>query len=775
MMMKILPALISQALGTAPPTGPTLAFHALDADPSTYEMKGVLTGVGGLTTTHASTIYAADVDGVYRAFAANQPVWEGGRVASNYINSGNAGNNAPSSYPYWISGSQSTLSRIEDSNDDVILANDDNSASGNSFIKYVAGLTTVAGSTITASFKIKGVGTSIGKTVAVWLVNTTYSAATITLTSEYQRVSITGTNATSAPQIQVFMSGLGGTLATNEQIIVGPPMLEYGAQTSEHVSVYIPIDETNLASSDIADWTATNLSSATDEGSYWQITCSGSNNHLTYNVDTVPGQCYVIKAEIYAPSSNTQTNMGRLLIESETARANGGVSSEDGWLFAQFAFVATSSSTAFRLQVASTLAWGSPGDVSRFRNIGIYRSGSQIVYANANGNSVTNNVVTEGLGAPLAELPYLKYQPAATNSLTYSRDMSNAAWQKLGATAAYTQTGLDGSPNSASLLTDTGAAYGEVKQLGVAIVADAVTMVFYVQKDLDETRFPEFSISLNGTVFAVQFNTRTGAYTFRTGGGTGLAEVVDCGDWWKLLVYCPRASSTSLNIIIMPAISDVFGSTNINAAGSFVIGNVELHLNKTIAQVRGLGPIFTTTAAVTTNSTALSFDGSNHNPLEAAWYQEWVVDGMITNNHLVGWERYVTAGADDATLKMFMVMVGANTAGVQSPSSRYLNQSDTTSNVTHSTDATARLLGHQGVVYSAGVQKITLRWKDANGVHDLEALDFKSTLDDNTKPLVLANRGTAWTPGAVLIRNLRRYGIASYQEGKDILDTLMGA
>jgi hypothetical protein len=48
-------------------------------------------------------------------------------------------------------------------------------------------------------------------------------------------------------------------------------------------------------------------------------------------------------------------------------------------------------------------------------------------------------------------------EPAATNRVLWSRDLSNAAWTKTDATATLTAAGVDGAANSASVLTATGA------------------------------------------------------------------------------------------------------------------------------------------------------------------------------------------------------------------------------------------------------------------------------------------------------------------------------
>ena len=74
--------------GAAPPAGPTLAFHALTPDATTYEMLGVKTGTGDLTATHTADVYGLDAGNastspegaaVYRLFGEDEAVWSGAR------------------------------------------------------------------------------------------------------------------------------------------------------------------------------------------------------------------------------------------------------------------------------------------------------------------------------------------------------------------------------------------------------------------------------------------------------------------------------------------------------------------------------------------------------------------------------------------------------------------------------------------------------------------------------------------------------------------------
>lgn len=67
----------------------------------------------------------------------------------------------------------------------------------------------------------------------------------------------------------------------------------------------------------------------------------------------------------------------------------------------------------------------------------------------------------------------LMIEAAATNSTTYCRDGSNAAWTKSNATATKTATGIDGVANSATVLTATGST-GRISQAG----ANAVFSVY---------------------------------------------------------------------------------------------------------------------------------------------------------------------------------------------------------------------------------------------------------------------------------------------------------
>lgn len=107
-----------------------------------------------------------------------------------------------------------------------------------------------------------------------------------------------------------------------------------------------------------------------------------------------------------------------------------------------------------------------------------------------NGNTVASNVVTAGTGALITNSnssyankngPFGFYsEQASTNLALYSRDMTQTNWVKVNTTAALTQTGIDGAPNSASLITAT-LANGTVLQT-ITQAATSATYSVYVKR-----------------------------------------------------------------------------------------------------------------------------------------------------------------------------------------------------------------------------------------------------------------------------------------------------
>ena len=245
-------------------------------------------------------------------------------------------------------------------------------------------------------------------------------------------------------------------------------------------------------------------------------------------------------------------------------------------------------------------------------------------YSTTNGNSVLNNVVTEAPGTAITPVPQVLMQPQRTNLLTYSRDLTNAAWVETGTSvAALDAVGMDGVANSVCTLTDNDGALTELLTQTNSTAADTSTHCarIFILKDVDTGRFPGVSLDLttSGTQQRqdIHINTQTGALasSYSVGAG-GTFESNLQGDWWEVLIEVTNVNNTNGKLRVTPAAGTTIGSDSVAATGSIIVGNVEFHENKTIEEVRGTSPIFTEAAAVTVDNDLIEIaDWSNFAPL----------------------------------------------------------------------------------------------------------------------------------------------------------------
>ncbi len=246
---------------------------------------------------------------------------------------------------------------------------------------------------------------------------------------------------------------------------------------------------------------------------------------------------------------------------------------------------------------------------------------------------------TDRAGVPFASLPYLYGGPAGTNEITFSRDLTDAAWAETGSSvAAFDAVGLEGIANTASTLTDDAGTLEFVDEI-ITVPNDSNTHTWrvFIDKDVDETRFPEVECRLTGGTQqdrSLDLNTSTGASTSRVDTGTTAIEVNDVGLWWECLISVANntTGNVSARILIYPALGTTIAVVNNAATGSIIVGNVELHLNKTIEQVRGSTPIFTSGSTVTVDESELSFDDANHDNTEGAYFCEFKNVGLTSQN-----------------------------------------------------------------------------------------------------------------------------------------------
>jgi len=237
-------------------------------------------------------------------------------------------------------------------------------------------------------------------------------------------------------------------------------------------------------------------------------------------------------------------------------------------------------------------------------------AGSDLTFR-TNGGMALTNVSAAEVDASTADASgpfgYIS-ESAMTNSVPYSRDLTNAAWAGT-ATRVLDQVGMDGVPNSVCTATDDSTTASELVYVGVTIPADTNvnTSRVLIKKDSDETRFPLLGFTMGAASALYTLNTKTGATAADSAVGASI-EVNSYGLWWEVLISQINVSSTVAYILIEPARSLTLGGFDLTAVGSIIVGNVELYTNTTIEGVKGRAVIFTEGSAVTKAADSLTYD-----------------------------------------------------------------------------------------------------------------------------------------------------------------------
>jgi len=240
----------------------------------------------------------------------------------------------------------------------------------------------------------------------------------------------------------------------------------------------------------------------------------------------------------------------------------------------------------------------------------------------ANGNTVSSGVVTEAQSADfdatdsfntaLGPFGY-RAEGQRQNINIWSRDLTS--WTPTGTSvAAFDAVGIDGHISATTLTDDDGAAF-EFVSMSAVIPNDGnvVSVEHRILKDSDTSRFPEFVALLSGGTLQqllTQINTSTGAKNDRVSTGTTTSEVVDGGLWWilKMTVQNNTSGNTALTMTDYPARTTTFGTTEVAATGSIIVGHVQAELDTTFNS----SPILTEGSAITRNADVLTYDDAGN-------------------------------------------------------------------------------------------------------------------------------------------------------------------
>ena len=394
-----------------------------------------------------------------------------------------------------------------------------------------------------------------------------------------------------------------------------------------------------------------------------------------------------------------------------------------------------------------------PGEyVQRLESVGGYDGKAKYAYySNANGNTVSSGLVTLAPGTPLTEQPSLLSQPALTNLCTYSNDMSNAAWTKVGAaTATFNQVGLTGAPNTASLLTDNDTVLRNITQNNITVTdnTNSVTARFFVKKDGADTAEKRYQNRLDGGTAITQilnFRIDTGAINSTSFSDT---EIRDAGDWWEVLAETakPGNGSTSYDYKLLPR-------TSTGASGSMIIANAGLYDNKTIAEVAGSSPIITEGSTVTRGAVTIKFDGANHSDSASAYFCEYLPFGYVSG---------VGNGLSPLTRGNLGRIFYANFSSVI----RSYDGTNINNGPSGVVDWANPTWADLGLAYGGSDLRVTAN--SSNGTEGSYDGGFAGTD-------LLANRDEAGgvPSSAAIIRNIRRYDAADYDEAKTKIDEMM--
>lgn len=179
----------------------------------------------------------------------------------------------------------------------------------------------------------------------------------------------------------------------------------------------------------------------------------------------------------------------------------------------------------------------------------------------------------------------LLLEPAATNKCQLSRTWTNSV------IAAQNQVGIDGTADSAALLTDDSAASSELTSTTdwTSVIpndSNPVAFSVFIKKDTTTTRFVGIFTRLTGggVISGIyHLNTSTGAIAVESGATVAALAVVDSyGSWWRVLIVRNNDSSGNVTAqgIVYPARATSLGGAGNNAAvGTCIADGKQIELN----------------------------------------------------------------------------------------------------------------------------------------------------------------------------------------------------
>ncbi len=611
-------------------------------------IKALVKGVGAVTFERQTRAMVEDFEGLRREVPAHCMRARGGRIEENLM---------PENL---VTGSLSgTGTRTVEGPDHITLGGL-TTATSNGYRQVFTASVDHTGQDYVATCFFKGTGDNIGKTIRLQIRTangSTVQNRTITLTGEFVRYS-TGlfTGDTSTQTVNVNICGTGDFASEVEckniraQRVTG----QSNQNPSEYVSVGVGTgpevltDANAISLTNETDattgWTASNLdvfesqSAVVDVGNYaFHAHCNDNpdgNGRLYKKIDSLltPGKTYVAEINWRHVGTGLRWSFGFASSISQIDLLKIGDVNTDDVAFRKdvAAFVVPAGNVYFLCREANGSNNGGvyiDSITIKEADHGLFCDGVR-AYAKTNPCQVDGNgVVTEDAATtPITDWRFL-FEPAATNLVEDSWDLTAASWFETGTSVrALDETGINGWPNYATTLTDNDAAGFELVGDSYALTSNtALSRTIWVKKDADTSRFPMFRSNLTGGIskgLDTWLNTSTGAAQQSNDTANGEVTVQTAGDWWKVtFTHTDTGTNTTAALQVYPAAGTVIGTTSSTATGSIIVGQVDW-LDDTVHEIaKAMSPILTSGGPFSRTADNLSgvFDYENFDQDEGTW------------------------------------------------------------------------------------------------------------------------------------------------------------
>jgi len=180
----------------------------------------------------------------------------------------------------------------------------------------------------------------------------------------------------------------------------------------------------------------------------------------------------------------------------------------------------------------------------------------------------------------------LLMEPQRTNLLTYSEDLTLSGYTGTATISASGEIDPRGNTNAEQVTDNSNTVRQEIENILTFTAGANHIQTFYVLKDSNTSRFPEFVLRIfgSGTESSIYMglNTQTGAKVDRLQNGDSSSKVESIGNYWKVTLQARdfNDGSTDITSQIRPAFGTTIGVSNVAAQGSVVYFGNQLEIGE---------------------------------------------------------------------------------------------------------------------------------------------------------------------------------------------------